>query len=186
MTIQGVATDLKTSGPLLGFEVRFQDNMEVMEDYGDGEITTSVNMARNKMTRSSVLLKRGFAPTNTDVIFEDGAGSVSIPVLSQELFDDLMLEHENNGAIGAVLVELDDSTEIAKLDVPFGKVITLDGDMRETSSEDFRYQLFVGVKAGNAIKNGYFKTVVERFYNSYIIIFYINSIVIQSFKGFKS
>ncbi len=151
MTIQGVATDLKTSGPLLGFEVRFQDNLEVMEDYGDGEITTTVNMARNKMTRSTVLLKRGFAPTNTDVIFEDGAGSVSIPVLSQELFDDLMLAHENDGAIGAVLVELDDSTEIAKLDVPFGKVITLDGDMRETSSEDFRYQLFVGVKAGNAI-----------------------------------
>ncbi len=151
MTIQGVATDLKTSGPLLGFEIRFQDTMEVMEDYGDGEVTTSVEMARNKMTRSSVLLKRGFAPTNTDLIFEDGAGSVSIPVLSQDLFDDLMLAHENDGSIGAVLVELDDTTEIAKLDVPFGKVITLDGDMRETSSEDFRYQLFVGVKAGNAI-----------------------------------
>lgn len=152
MTIQGVATDLKTNGPLVGFEIRFQDNTsEIMEDYGDGEVTVSAPLAHKKMTRSTVLLKRGFVPTNTDIIFEDGAGSVSLPVLPQELFDDLMGPFENNGAIGAVLVELDDTTEIAKLDVPFGKVITLDGNMRETTSEDFRYQLFVGVKAGNAI-----------------------------------
>jgi hypothetical protein len=152
MTIQGVATDLKTNGPLVGFELRFQDNpSEVVEDYGDGEVTVSVAMAHQKMTRSTVILKRGFVPTNTDLIFEEGAGSVSIPVLPQDLFDDLMLPFENSGQIGSLLVELDDSTEIAKLDVPFGKVITLDGDMRETTSEDFRYQLFVGVKAGNAI-----------------------------------
>jgi hypothetical protein len=152
MTIQGVATDLKTNGPLVGFELRFQDNTsEAVEDYGDGEVTVSVAMAHQKMIRSTVILKRGFVPTNTDLIFEEGAGSVSIPVLPQDLFDDLMLPFENNGQIGSLLVKLDDSTEIAKLDVPFGKVITLDGNMRETTSEDFRYQLFVGVKAGNAI-----------------------------------
>ena len=152
MTIQGVATDLRDNDILRGFEVRFQDNTsESFEDYGDGEVTVSLSMARPKMTRSMVLLKRGFAPTNTDLILEDGAGSVSIPVLSQELLDKQMAAFERAGAVGALLVELADETEKATLDVPFGKVITLDGDLRETKSEDFRYQLFIGVKAGNAL-----------------------------------
>jgi hypothetical protein len=152
MTIQGVATDLRNNDVLRGFEVRFQDNTsESFEDYGDGEVTVSLSMARPKMTRSMVLLKRGFAPTNTDLILEDGAGSVSIPVLSQELLDEQMAAFEKSGPVGALLVELADETEKATLDVPFGKIITLDGDMRETKSEDFRYQLFIGVKAGNAL-----------------------------------
>lgn len=152
MTIQGVATDLRHNDVLRGFEVRFQDNTsESFEDYGDGEVSVSLSMSRPKMTRSMVLLKRGFAPTNTDLILEEGAGSVSIPVLSQELLDTQMAPFERTGPVGALLVELADETEKATLDVPFGKVITLDGDMRETSSEDFRYQLFVGVKAGNAL-----------------------------------
>lgn len=152
MTIQGVASDLKSTHTLQGFEVRFQDNMsETLEDYGDGEVSVSYKMARPKMTRSMVLLKRGFAPTNTDLILEDGAGSVSIPALSQELVDELIAPFEQKGPVGTLLVELADETDKATIDVPFGKVITLDGDMKETTSEDFRYQLFVGVKAGNAL-----------------------------------
>lgn len=152
MTILGMATDLKHTDSISSFEVRFQDNnAEVMEDYGDGEVTLSVKMAHSKMTRSMVLLKRGFAPTNTDLILEDGASRVSLPVMGQEQFDELLNSFESRGPIGAVLVELADETELAQLDVPFGKVITLDGDMRETKSEDYRYQLFLGVKAGNAL-----------------------------------
>lgn len=152
MTIQGVATDLRRNDVLRGFEVRFQDNSsETFEDYGDGEATVSLTMSQPKMTRSMVLLKRGFAPTNTDLILEEGAGSVSIPVLSQELLDQQMESFEGAVPVGALLVELADETEKATLDVPFGKVITLDGDLRETASENFRYQLFIGVKAGNAL-----------------------------------
>lgn len=152
MTIQGVATNLKNNETLRGFEVRFQDNAsEIAEDYGDGEVTVSANLARPKMTRSIVILKRGFVPTNTDLIVEEGAGSVSIPVLTEELMNELMEPHESMGSVGALMVELADETEKVTIDVPFGKVITLDGDMHETSSEDFRYQLFVGVKAGNAL-----------------------------------
>lgn len=152
MTIQGVATDLHRNDVLRGFEVRFQDNSsETFEDYGDGEATVSLKMSQPKMTRSMVLLKRGFAPTNTDLILEEGAGSVSIPVLSQELLDQQMEAFEGAVPVGALLVELADETEKATLDVPFGKVLTLDGDLRETTSENFRYQLFIGVKAGNAL-----------------------------------
>ncbi len=152
MTILGMATDLKHTDSISSFEVRFQDNTsEVIEDYGDGEVTLSVAMAHPKMTRSMVLLKRGFAPTNTDLILEDGASRVSLPVMGQEQFDELLNAFESRGPIGAVLVELADETEMAQLDVPFGKVITLDGDMKETTSDDFRYQLFLGVKAGNAL-----------------------------------
>ncbi len=152
MTILGMATDLKHTDTISSFEVRFQDNnSEIIEDYGDGEVTLSVAMAHPKMTRSMVLLKRGFAPTNTDLILEDGASRVSLPVIAQEQFDELLNSFESQGPIGAVLVELSDETELAQLDVPFGKVLTLDGDMKETQSEDFRYQLFLGVKAGNTL-----------------------------------
>jgi hypothetical protein len=152
MTIQGVATDLKTNETLHGFEVRFQDNSsEVIEDYGDGEVTITQALAHPRMTRSLVLLKRGFAPTNTDLILQEGAESVSLPVIPEERMSELTVPFESNGVIGAVLVELADETDKAMLDVPFGKVMTLDGDMRETTSEDFRYQLFLGVKAGNAL-----------------------------------
>lgn len=152
MTIQGVATDLKKSSPVQGFEVRFQDNSsETFEDYGDGEVTVTQTIAQNKMTRSMVLLKRGFAPTNTDLLLEDGAGAVSLPVLSQETLDQLLENYEKTGPVGALLVELDDATDKATVDVPFGEVITLDGDLRETEAENFRYQLFVGIKAGNAL-----------------------------------
>lgn len=152
MTIQGVASDLKSTQPLQGFEVRFQDNTsETHDDYGDGEVTVSFPLAQSKMTRSMVLLKRGFAPTNTDLILEDGAGSVSIPALPEDLINDLSAPFEVKGTVGTLLIELADETDKATIDVPFGKVITLDGDMRETNSDDFRYQLFIGVRPGNAL-----------------------------------
>lgn len=152
MTIQGVATDLKGNEVIQGFEIRFQDNTsETFEDYGDGEVTITLPMAQQRMSRSMVMLKRGFAPTNTDLILVEGTSGASIPVLPQDVVDTLLQPFANKGPIGLLLVELDDDTEKATLDLPFEQVITLDGDLNETSSEDFRYQLFVGVKPGNGL-----------------------------------
>jgi hypothetical protein len=103
------------------------------------------------MTRAVTLLKRGYVPTSTEIILEEGTGSVSIPLIEEETLNDLILPFERKGAVGAVLVELDDETDIAKLDVPFGDVVKLNGDFKKTENEDFRYQLFVGVQAGNAM-----------------------------------
>jgi hypothetical protein len=98
-----------------------------------------------------VILKRGYAPTSTEVILEEGDGSVSIPLIEEEILNDLNIPFEQKGSVGSLLIELDDESELAKLDVPFGDVITLDGDLKRTTSKDFRYQLFLGVRSGNAM-----------------------------------
>jgi hypothetical protein len=152
MTIQALGTNLTKIDELKGFEVRFQDDLsETIEDFGAGEVQFQAIMAKPKMTRSIVILKRGYAPTSTEVILEEGDGSVSIPLIEEEILNDLNIPFEQKGSVGSLLIELDDESELAKLDVPFGDVITLDGDLKRTTSKDFRYQLFLGVRSGNAM-----------------------------------
>ena len=152
LSIRAIGTNLKQVNDLKGYEVRFQDDLsESQQDYGSGEIVFETIMNNPKMTRSVTLLKRGFVPTSTEVILEEGSGSVSIPMVEEEVFNNLMLPHERKGLVGGLLVELDDETEVAKIDVPFGEVITLDGDFKKTTKSNYRYQLFLGVKSGNAL-----------------------------------
>jgi hypothetical protein len=152
MTIQALGTNLKKIDELKGFEVRFQDDSsESIEDFGAGEVNFESLMAQPKMTRSMVILKRGYAPTSTELILEEGDSSVSIPLIEEEILNDLNIPFEQKGSVGSLLIELDDDSEIAKLDVPFGDVITLDGDLKRTNSKDFRYQLFLGIRSGNAM-----------------------------------
>lgn len=152
MTIQITGTDLDKSSPEAGFEIRFQDDLSAsVQDYNAGFIKLEDLLAEPRMTRSLAVLKRGFAPTNTDIILDSETTGVSIPMIDQEKFNELLAPFEARGAIGAVLVELDDQVEGATLDVPYSQVLRLDGDLKITESDDFRYQLFVGAKAGNAL-----------------------------------
>ncbi len=151
LTIKASGMNLKSVKDLSGFEVRFQDDQSLsLEDYGTGEVKINEAIASKQMTRSITVLKRGYMPTSTDVILEDVVAGVSIPLVQEEVFNKEIEAYESRGAVGALLVELDDTTEIAKLDVPFGKVITLDGNLKKTTRDDFRYQLFIGAQAGNA------------------------------------
>lgn len=151
LSIKVVGVDLKnTTKAVDNFEIRTQDDLNLaMNDYGQGQIVMKEEMANSKMTRSITVLKNGFIPTNTDVIMEKGVSEVSLPAITEEKFDKLMAPYK--GSVGALLVELDDTTELAKIDVPYGKVVQLDGDMKVTSQGDFRYQMFLGVKAGNTL-----------------------------------
>jgi hypothetical protein len=152
ISILALGSDLKKLESLKGFEVRFQDDLsEMIEDYGAGEVKFETELSQPKMTRTVTILKRGYTPVTTEIILEEGAGSVSIPLLDEEVLNDLMVPFERTGAVGALLVELDDETELAKLDVSFGDVIKLNGDFKRTENDDFRYQLFLGVHAGNAM-----------------------------------
>lgn len=144
--------NLKRMENLENFEVRFQDDLaDIREDFGTGEIQLENLTTQERMTRSATILKRGFAPTSTDLIIENGAGGVVVPLIEQEVLNSLNAEFEKNGPVGFLLVELDESTEVAKTDVPFGKVLTLDESLKITKSEDYKYQLFVGIQAGNAL-----------------------------------
>ncbi len=152
VTIHAIGLNLKGSEKLQGFEVRFQDQSGgTLEDYGGGTVVVDDSLAASKMTRSIVMLKKGYVPTSTELILEEGSSEVSIPLIEEEVLYDLNGEFEQKGSVGSLLVELDDETEIAKLDVPFGKVIKLNGELKPTENEDFRYELFLGVKAGNAM-----------------------------------
>ena len=153
LSILAVGSDLNKTQELQGFEVRFQDDLnETMEDFGAGEVRFESLMAQPKMTRSVAILKRGYVPTSTEIILEEGNGSVSIPLIADDTFNDIQKSYEKRkGSIGALLVELDDESELAKLDIPFGDVIKLNSDFKRTENDDFRYQLFVGVQAGNGL-----------------------------------
>lgn len=152
VTIQIVSTDLKKSAQEVGFEVRTQDDLsESHQDYNSGSVTLDQELAAPKMTRSVAVLKHGFAPTNTEIILEEGVSEISLPMIEEGTFNEMMAPFESRGPMGAVLVELDDETENATLDVPYSQVLHLDGDLKVTESGDYRYQLFVGVKVGNAL-----------------------------------
>ncbi len=152
MNIQITATDLKRVKSETGFEVRFQDDLsEASQDYNSGQVTIKEDLANARMTRSLTILKRGYAPTNTDLILEEGETTVSLPLIEEEKFNSLLSPYETRGEIGAVLVELDDESDGADLDIPYSEVLQLDGDLKQTKSGDFRYALFLGVKAGNAL-----------------------------------
>lgn len=152
MNIQASGTDLKNTHKLNNFEIRFQDDLsEMMGDFGNGVVSLKQLLAEEGMTRSVAILKRGYAPTNTELILEKGVGTYSLPMIEEDVFNEKMAPFESLGAVGALLIELDDETEIAQIDVPFGNVIQLDGELKKTTTENYRYQLFLGVKAGNAL-----------------------------------
>jgi hypothetical protein len=152
MTIQLVATDLKQTQKINGFEVRFQDDLTLIkEDFGTGEVNLQENLAQPKMTRAITVLKRGYAPTNTDLILEDGQGAVSLPLIEERTFNKLLSPFTSRGPMGAVLIELDDETDSATLDAPYGRMYNLNGELQKTQEGSHRYLLFVGVKAGNAL-----------------------------------
>jgi hypothetical protein len=152
VTIQVVGTDLKKTLDEVGFEVRPQDDLsESFFDYNNGVVRIESQLASSKMTRSVAVLKRGFAPTNTEVILEEGASEMTVPLIEEDTFNELIAPYESRGAIGSVLIELDNKTETATLDVPYSQVIKLNEKMNIVQGDSFSYQLFVGVKAGNAL-----------------------------------
>jgi len=151
MTIQASGIDFSKIQSIHGFELRFQDSLQVIEDYGSGEVSLRATLAQPKMTRSVVLLKRGFTPTNTDLILESGNTKTSIPLIEETKFNELNQLEGVEDNTGAVIVELDDETELAQLDIPFKSVIKLNGDFVPTSKSDYRYLAFLGAKSGNAL-----------------------------------
>ena len=151
VTIQATGTNLRKTVDEEGFEVRFMDDEgDIAEDHNTGHVTLSQKLAQPKMTRAVTILKRGYAPTNTDLIIEKGESEATLPLITEETFNKLLAPYESRGPIGSVLVELSEGVE-AVLDVPYSKVMFLDEDMKETESKNSAYQLFVGVKAGNAL-----------------------------------
>jgi hypothetical protein len=152
LNIHAVSTDLKGSRDTQGFDVRLMDDQSAsLEDYGSGEVVLEDNLSSSRMFRTISMLKPGYVPTTTDAIFEAGESSMSIPLIDADIYNDAISAYEGNGPVGAILVELDDKTEYAKIDVPYGKIINLDGDLKVTADEASRYQLFMGVKAGNVL-----------------------------------
>lgn len=151
MTIQASGIDFSKIDTVHGFEVRFQDSMQGIEDYGSGEVNFKALLAQPKMTRSVVVLKRGYTPTNTDLILETGNTQTAIPLIDEMKFNELNQQENIEGSTGAVIVELDDETELAQLDVPFKTVLKLDADFKPTAKSDYRYLAFLGVKTGNSL-----------------------------------
>lgn len=148
MSIQAIASNLVKNKDVKNFEVRFQDDLaEIYEDFGAGEVLLSTHV-QGIMNRSMVLLKRGYAPTNTDLIIESNS-KVTLPLIEEEVFNALMDKHNKNSSQGALLVDLDEDTDSAYIDAEFSEEILLDHNLKRAKDENFRYKLFLGVNAGN-------------------------------------
>ncbi len=152
LAIHAVETDFNITEDAVGFEVRPQDDLsEAISDYNSGSAMFEAKLAQPKMNRTVAILKRGHVVTNTDLILEAGTSEITIPLVSEESFNNLIAPYESRGAVGAVLVELDESTKDVVLDVPYSKVLRLDEKLKITEVESYSYQLFIGVPAGNAL-----------------------------------
>ena len=147
-----VGTDLMTTQKEVGFEIRPQDDLkENYSDYNNGEVTIDQVLDTPNMTRTVTILKRGYAPTNTDLILEEGVSEVSIPMVSEKVFNNLLAPFESGGKVGVVLIELDEKTESASLDVSYSKIIKLNENMMPVDGDEYSYLMYVGVKVGNAL-----------------------------------
>lgn len=152
LTIQAIGSDLKGARKLNGFEVRFMDDYsEILDDYGSGQINFAYSLSEDQVTRAARVLKRGFTPTNTDLILETSGAQTTLPLIDEDTFNELLRPYESSGPMGALLLELDDETQLAQVDVPFVKVMHFNDRLEESSEEEARYQLFVGIRAGNAL-----------------------------------
>lgn len=150
MSIQAKATNLKKNKEVNNFEVRFQDNLnEIYEDFGAGSVEM-ITHANTVMNRSMVLLKRGYAPTNTDLIVENNSKAV-LPLIEEEVFNSLLDKVSTSAAHGALLIEFDDETESVRLDGAYATELLLDENLKTTKAETYRYKLFLGINAGNML-----------------------------------
>ena len=151
-------TDIDTAKELNNFELRFKDDFnESYSDDKNGEILISQQMSSSLLSRSALILRQGYVPTNFDLVYEDeGHGKVtnlSVPLISNENLYKLYSKY--GGSVsegGTILVELSDDTEDADIDVKHGKKVYLNDRFNTVKSEDydFNYIMFLGVEQGNA------------------------------------
>src|SRR5690606_31875546 len=142
MSIQAKYTNLRKLEKIKNFEIRFQDDLnEIYEDFGAGEVQLATRVS-SIMNRSMVLLKRGYAPTNTDLIIESNS-KVTLPLIEEGVFNSLLDKSSRLAAAGALLVEFDDDTETVLLDAEYSEEVSLDENMKQIYDENFKYKLFV-------------------------------------------
>lgn len=152
IAVNVIGTDFLSSQKELGFEIRPQDNTsEAFSDYNSGEVVIDEVLNSPKMNRTVNIVKRGFTPTNTDLILEEGVSEMTIPMIKEEVFHDLLSPYGPSRRLGVVIVELDENTESVDIDVPHFKTVKLDDEMKTVSGDEYSYLIYVGVKAGNAL-----------------------------------
>jgi hypothetical protein len=103
------------------------------------------------MNRTTSISKLGYVNTHFDMTYEKGWSEIFIPMFQIEMFNKLISPYEKYGDVGILLLELDDETEEVKVDVKYGEEIELDENFQVTKNSDYRYKLFVGIQAGNAL-----------------------------------
>jgi len=152
IAVNVIGTDFLSSQKELGFEIRPQDNTsEAFSDYNSGEVVIDEVLNSPKMNRTVNIVKRGFTPTNTDLILEEGVSEMTIPMIKEEVFHDLLSPYGPSRRLGLVIVELDENTESVDIDVPHFKTVKLDDEMKTVYGDEYSYLMYVGVKAGNAL-----------------------------------
>ncbi|MEX1099410.1 MAG: hypothetical protein WEB87_03220, partial [Bacteriovoracaceae bacterium] len=143
------------------FEVRFADDMDDIQRSGlDGLVEIKNILNARYAVRRATVFAGGYMPTTTDLALEAIEVAMSLPLIEERSFNNMLRAQGLRGLGGHVLVELDQLTEDVDFnqDVFYEKKLYLDRNMKvvERTESDYSFILFVGVDPGNKIAS--FKT----------------------------
>jgi hypothetical protein len=147
-----LGTDLVNSQKKSGFEIRPQDDLkESYSDFNRGEVIIDQLIDNEKMNRTVTILKHGYSPTNLDLILEEGVSEITVPLITEQKIQELLSTKGKYENLGVVLIELDEKTDSASLDVSSLNKIKLNENLQPVQGDDYSYIMFVGVRPGNAL-----------------------------------
>ncbi len=149
--LKAIGTDLSKIHSLSGFEVMTSENEESFMDYNQGLVKLEDTLRSKKNNRSIVINKLGYVSTHAEITMEEGWTEAAVPLIEKDKFDELIQKYESQGPVGILLVELDEETKNASIDVPYGEVINFDENFNVTKENGAVYKIFIGVQAGNTL-----------------------------------
>lgn len=153
------------------FEMRFQDDVnEALRDFGTSEIEFKGKISGDYHNRRIILLAGNHYPTAMDLIIEPENLNIEIPMFTKEKFESILEDGQLSGLGGHILVELDQKTEDAELDIQnkYEAKMYLNRDLKviDRADSDYSYILFVGVKSSNVVLN--FRSIKNEIYSKIV------------------
>lgn len=156
LTTQSMSFNAKNSGDIKNFEVRFFDDLDdIRRSDSTGVVVLEDNLNTSYAVRRGTIFASGHYPVTTDFVLEGHDVSIRVPLPSEESFQQLVENLGITGLGGHILIELDELTEDAALemDTAYEKKLFLDRSLKvvDRGDSDYSYIMFVGVVPGNKI-----------------------------------
>ena len=156
LTTQSMSFNAKNSGDIKNFEVRFFDDLDdIRRSDSTGVVVLEDSLNTSYAVRRGTIFASGHYPVTTDFVLEGHDVNIRVPLPSEESFQQLVEKLGITGLGGHILIELDELTEDAalELDTVYEEKLFLDRSLKvvDRGDSDYSYIMFVGVVPGNKI-----------------------------------